>query len=73
MVFGGPQAPSVVDANIALRLRQAPVHPSKVIVFYIWNFIYDTIWLCIKFIGFVWYRNYIRIFLLNYPYLPLLQ
>jgi hypothetical protein len=34
-VIGGRQASSVMDANIAFGSRQAPVHPTKVIVFYI--------------------------------------
>ncbi len=32
--FGGPKASSYEDANI-VESRQAPVHPTKVLVFYI--------------------------------------
>jgi hypothetical protein len=41
--FGGPQAPSVMDANIAFESRQALVYHTTVLIFYIWNFIYNTI------------------------------
>jgi hypothetical protein len=33
-VFGGPQAPSVVDTNITFGSSQAPMHPTKVLIFY---------------------------------------
>jgi hypothetical protein len=33
-VFGGPQAPSVMDANIAFGSRQAPMHLINALVFY---------------------------------------
>jgi hypothetical protein len=32
--FGGPQAPSVMDANIAFGSRQATVHQTSALVFY---------------------------------------
>jgi hypothetical protein len=32
-VFGGPQVPSVVDANIAFGSRYAPVHLTMLLVF----------------------------------------
>jgi hypothetical protein len=38
--FGDPQAPSVVDANIAFGSRQTPVHLTNTLVFYFKALIY---------------------------------
>jgi hypothetical protein len=49
-VFGGPQASSCVDANrVVIKASPDASHQSPCILYL--NFIYNTICLCITFIG----------------------
>jgi hypothetical protein len=70
--IGGPQASSGEDANIiVIKVSPGVSHQSPCLLYL--NCIYNTICLCIKFIGVGWHRRYINIFLPDYPCLPLLQ
>jgi hypothetical protein len=69
--IGGPQASSGDDANIVvIKASPGGSHQSPCLLCL--NFIYNTICLCIKFIGVGWHYRYIKIFLPDYPCLPLL-
>jgi hypothetical protein len=65
-VFGGPQASNCVDANIVvLKASLGASHQSPCLLYL--NLIYNTICLCIKFIGVRWQRRYIKTSLPDYP------
>jgi hypothetical protein len=65
-VFGRPQASSFTDANIVM-IKASPGASHKSLCLLYLNFIYNTICLCIKFIGVGLHRRYIKIFIPDYP------
>jgi hypothetical protein len=58
-VFGGPQASSDSDANIIV-IKISPGAFNHAHCLLIWILPYVSLWLCIKFIGVVWYHSYIK-------------